>query len=330
MYNIDKKVLRDYRDYTYARSDTYYKKEVLKLPKPWTDHPQIQTFKFTNVVRKFDRESKFLTETVCNNPSLSLFNKAMNCIVFRMINNAEGISFLKEWPIDFEKLTVEDLLDWLEWEKAEEAKGAFKGKARQSNAYMLSALRVASYRLDERFRGYNTSIPRMVFEDSDIVAKALEEKDPKKVFNLLLSVKGLGTFLAYQVWADLTYIPEYPYTDNDLIICGPGAEEGACWLLGELSVIPTPNDPEVNEVIYNTKNRDNESFNEFVIWFQENLPRLMEEEGLEWNPKDFLHYLPEEEQVWSLQLIQNSFCELNKLMKLKNNCIMRIRSYSGV
>lgn len=38
-FKINPERLKIYRDYQYERANIYYKKEILKEPKPWTDYP---------------------------------------------------------------------------------------------------------------------------------------------------------------------------------------------------------------------------------------------------------------------------------------------------
>ena len=59
-------------------------------PKPWTDDPIFQKYKFTNVFRELDRTTIFVRENIreplFDDPELLLFNVAL----FRQTGAAEG------------------------------------------------------------------------------------------------------------------------------------------------------------------------------------------------------------------------------------------------
>ncbi len=42
----------------------------------------------------------------------------------------------------------------------------------------------------------------------------------------LRTIKGIGDFIAYQVWVDWTYIQEYPFSENWFTVAGPGCKKG--------------------------------------------------------------------------------------------------------
>ena len=326
-FKINPERLKIYRDYQYERANIYYKKEILKEPKPWTDWEELQTFKFTNVLRELDRESKFLIRTVCNNPNLSMEDKALNCALFRIINNESGTKFLPEWPIGFVNCPEPN------WEelKAEEDKflssEESKGLTLQSNAYFLSLVVKLCYSNSEFLRGYQLARLKYIWDNKELILDALKQETAKDAVSYLQKVKGFGDFIAYQIWADWTYCSEYPFTDDDTISCGPGTTAGTDWLLGNVEVFHDNGGKA--RFRDNTANWSQQDYREWNIWFRNNLPEIMKENGIEWDVDKLLHFMPEEKRVWSLQAVTNSFCEFNKLMRLTNGIEMRVRNYDG-
>ena len=44
--------------------------------------------------------------------------------------------------------------------------------------------------------------------------------------NIIKGIKGIGDFLAYQIWVDLTYIPEFDQSEDSFTVAGPGCRLG--------------------------------------------------------------------------------------------------------
>lgn len=320
--------LKLYRDYQYGRSDVYRRKNVLGQPKPWTDDYYLKNFKFTNVHRKNDRESQFLLRTVCENPDLSLEDKAMNCALFRCINNEAGCSWLPEWPIRMAHATSADI-DW-EGLKADEdkLKANAKAETRQSNAYFLSMVVLEAYKNAPELRGYTLARFKMVLDNKDKILAALKAESAEEAVETLKTVKGFGEFIAYQIWEDWTYCPEYKFTDNDYVNCGPGAIQGIDWLIGNCEIYT--DEIGKKRVKYNLNRWSQQDYNDWIRNFTTNIQSIMSANGLEFKPEEILDYMKEpHDRIWSLGTCQNSFCEFNKLNKLMNGVAMRIRKYEG-
>lgn len=329
-FKINPERLKIYRDYQYERANIYYKKEILKEPKPWTDYPILQKYKFTNVHRRTDRESKFLIETVCENNTLSLDEKILNCALFRFLNCKTACLYLQgevAWPVKFDSLS----LDGDYWSKCFELENAYASSGdvgpMQSNAYFLSLVRKVAYAFNESLRGSNTCMVYYILANAETILTA-STLEPKQAIEKLKTIKGFGEFFAYQIWEDWTYIPEYPYHDNDYVNCGPGAIEGIDWLIDNCEVVPSEEGKPT--VRYNLAGWSQEDYNEWLIWFTENIEQIMAEHGLEFDPAKILHYMPDpRDRTWSLGTSQNSMCESNKHNKLLNGCVFRVRNYDG-
>jgi hypothetical protein len=199
-YNINPEVLKIYRDYQYERSDIYHKKEVLQLSRPWTDDTYLSKYKFTNVSRTQDKESKFLIRTVCHNDNLSMKNKVLNCLLFRMINCESGCRYLKEWPIDFDNVNWDEFKDYeIEYSKN-------SNTVMQSNGYFLSQIRTVAYKFNEFLRGTNTALAKFVYDNQN---KVVYNSTPEELVKSIMTIPGLGNFMAYQAYSDISYIIEY-------------------------------------------------------------------------------------------------------------------------
>lgn len=327
MFNVDSDVLKIYRDYTYERANIYYKKDILGTQGPWTDDKYLRNFKFTNIRREWDRQSKFLINSVLNNPSVSDDNKALHCALFRCINHEDGVARLG-WPLDIMSLTEDDFPEILRRERL------ITGGQMQSNAYFLSGIRSFSYKLNPEYRNSNTGVLKFIWKYRDQILKSFHEKESaRKSVDILSKVPALGgPFMRYQIWVDFTYIPGYHFHEDDYVISGPGCSLGINWMLFGLEQLQDRKQPKgkytqwVKDIWLSSK-YPGKTYEDFIRWFRDNLPRLMSENGLEWDPTQFQHFNPVDKQDWNCMQIENSFCELNKLMKLRNNIPMRVRKY---
>lgn len=338
---VSKEALELYKDYTYERSNVYYLKEVLKSERPWTrdilkhrtphsDKNILDQFKFTAHRRELDRESRFLIRTVCENAEITLDEKILNCALFRMFNCQEGTTYLKGWPVKFNSLNIQEYYDFES--SIESSKMNF-----QSNAYFLSSCRRAGNQVsNSKYKGFQSNLVNFIHQNMETILTASKQESPEKVLEVLWKIDSFGQFLTYQIYQDFTYCTGYHLDNKSFVQVGPGAMEGIDWMVGieagdwENHPGLIKNDPHDNKkVIYGSfkvKYPEN-TYEDFLYWFQASLPRLMSENNLQWNPKEFQHYLPESQQDWGLSEVQNSLCEYNKLSKLINNVNMRVRYY---
>lgn len=68
------------------RYKIHVKKDVQRLPAPWTNNPILRQVKFCNVRREHDRQSLNLINNIVNNDALGMADKMFNCVLFRMFN----------------------------------------------------------------------------------------------------------------------------------------------------------------------------------------------------------------------------------------------------
>lgn len=280
---LNQKLLKKYRDYQYNRADIYYKKEIQKLPAPWTIDPILQKYSFTNVKREFDRESKILLNNVIYNKKCDLFNAVLNSIFIRTFySKAHILNNLEEGFINFYE-TSKSYLDYI-------------GEKIPNNisdpAYLVSGSRRAAF-FD---LGYPDLKKPVIFFNflqkysKEIEKTILEAKNPLEATKI--DVPAIrGKFTIYQVLMDLGYHPEFKFSNNEFVLSGPGCSLGISFLCEDMGGL---NDEE------------------FMFWLRDNISDL-----IDFNPKEFLHFCEEDDQNWSVNDIENSFCEFSKYIKLE-------------
>lgn len=312
-------MLKLYRDYTYARADIYYQKEILKKPrKDWVyidyaPDPLKDCF-FTNVRRELDKGTKYLidniVESIKKDDNDYIKNSALNTVLYRAtINCKTGWEkvikslFNKEY-IDFNKN-----IDYIKIKNF----SINKDDVISNNAYVLGGLkRVAnlyfSYNgVNNKFGNYIAyvySIRQQVFD----AIFYLKDKNYEQSLQTLKNILGLGDFLAYQIYSDFCYILNDDKGLDTVISCGPGTKAGL-------------------DLMFLDKNKL--SYEDLLRWFRDNVDILMKERNLDWDVKEFLHFLPTNKQIWDISSVANSFCEFKKLVNALYHNHKR-RKYNGI
>ena len=269
------------------RYNIHLKKDVKKEKPQWTKDPILKKYRFTNVRREHDKESKWLIKNICNNENLNYKNKMLNIILFRLFNKSDTIKIFS--LIDFDNLNVNEIKSKLiEFHKKNENYVYF------SNAFFTSGPKAVSNKLFPNEKNMVIKIINLVnyYENSNIITKINKTRNQKEVFEALKSLPGIGTFFAYQIFVDFTYMDEFPFSENEFVVAGPGCKKGLKLLF---------------------KNFDRMSYEEALFWFRDNQNKLFSKFGYD-SDKLFID-LPKEERYLNLMSLENSMCELSKYIR---------------
>lgn len=341
---LDLKELEIHHLYLTERHEIYKKKEILKLPQDqWTEDEIFKKYRFTNVRRELDRESKWLIKNISENDNMSLEEKVLWSILFRTYNKSstfEKLGFPNSLDImSFGDNEVNVIRDTIEKEMEKDSKyvwftpafntgglkyaNAFPDKIKDKAYLNQPSLGVVAIHQDgteenmlykdardkydqgeiKDIKGWEKNIPmRMIhmirnLREHEIYKEILEAKNQEEAYDALLSVHGLAKFLAYQIWVDLTYIPEYPFSENEFVISGPGCDRGIDTLFID---------------------KDGMNYEECLFWMRDNLERLWLENGLRYYPEELFDHLPEEDRYYNVMMLENSFCEHSKNSKARH------------
>lgn len=278
------------------RTDIYFKKEILKLPPPWTKDEILKKYKFVNTKRTWDRQTQWLLKNVINNPCVSYENKILNCVLFRVINKHETIDLIGGW-IDFEKLSLDiinnDIRSILIQKELTDSSYVFF-----SAAYILGGPKVNFGKFLEAIeeKKENNMVIRMIkfvkYNMKYILTGVLSAKNQKDVFDVLSSFPGIGSFLAYQIFVDMTYILDFPFTEHNFVVAGPGCIRGINWIFLDKAGM-------TNE--------------ECLFWFVDNQFRIAEEYSELWDMDILFHFLHKKDRRYTLMDMENSgACEIDK------------------
>ena len=303
------------------RYTVHIKKDVLGLPKPWTDNPILQQYKVTNIRREHDRQSKAYIQGIVKNPDLSLQAKMLNAFMFRAWNNWQTVELFGG------PFSVHEIKDLSAMEHAREIcnhiSNTDPGHLWYNNAYIQGNTK-AVWRLPEGKgllkevdqTGSEECIPLRMFYfgkyilDHRIIPQIVSSDDQQDACIILRSVPGLSDFLVYQMFVDLTYIPEFPFSENEFTMAGPGCKRGLAHIFTDA---------------------DGLSPEEQLFWLRDNFDRLNSKfPEIELNLNTLMTDLPEYDRCMNVMSLENCMCELSKYMKVVQGTGRPRMKYKGV
>lgn len=303
---LDNGMLKLYYYYLTERH-SIYKKKLAGLPKPWTDNVIMQSNSFTNDHRYLDKTSKWYINNIVDNSSLTYSDKVWRAIIFRLYNKIETAELIE--------LSNPDFFSFRYMKTSIDSINAYPNDP-FSRAYKIIGIKYA-YRNDPTYiSGYDVwkgsllnHIYNLYILNHGMVPMELESSGESCIRWLKDNIKGCGDFIAYQIFVDLTYIDEFPLSDNWTVLAGPGCKAGINMLCADRSGL---------------------SYEEFLYWMRDNIDRLFISIDSAYDVHKLFEDLPEEWQYWSLQSIENSFCEFSKLNYLMHNKHKNPKKYNGV
>lgn len=278
----------------------HLRKDVLKKDPPWTNDDVLREYRFTNIRREHDKETRWVIEHITSNSELSYEDKLINVILFRLYNKHETAELIS-MPFKFSETP-----NWNpEWYRSlfEAAMVEDPDCVFFTNAFYTSGLkRVLKQYLPETDPKNSMEMRILWFIDAivkdNIADKIKSSKTQEDVIDVLCSYNGIGRFLAYQFYIDMTYIDEFPFSENEFTIAGPGCIMGLDYLF---------------------EDRDGMSYEECLFWLRDNLDRLFVEElGKDWDAKRVFWDLPEYDRCFNVMCLENCFCELSKYIRAKD------------
>lgn len=251
------------------------KKRQEGLPPMWTDNKILQNNRFTNIRRENDRVSKWLISNISENPNLELEDKIWRTIIFRMYNTTQTAELINLDSEDF-------------WNKVEENAVKLEEYGTDSNIY-TNAYRIVQvksvYKKYYPNRNHRSHV-LLYFNDlrKKLGGNILDEvtfNAESAYFWILNNVYGAGRFLGYQIFVDLTYIPEYPISENHFVVAGPGCYTGLNFLFDDF---------------------DGMTCEEAIFWIRDNFNKIF---GDKYSPEELFSNEPEDNRNWNVMSIEN-------------------------
>lgn len=275
----------------------HIKKDINMEEGPWTDDYILGTFKFTNIRREHDRASKWLIDNISNNKD-SLYDRIYKTILFRIYNRPDTAEILKLDTLSFDN-EVED--GWLYICKMRLDKVLNENPEYRlfTNAYKTGGTKRGLYELNPESGHYNYA-PLYFIESlrkKHFAQELLDCNTQEEVFHKLRSIKGFGNFISYQIFVDLTYINEFPFSENEFTVAGPGCYYGLQLLTGKDDIDSGFNCMTSEEILF---------------WMRDNLINEFNKRNLHFNAYEIFSDLPEDDRHFNVMSLENIMCEFSK------------------
>ncbi len=279
---LNKKNLKLLEYWIQERYKIHIKKDIQKQTPPWTTDKILQKYKFCNVKREHDKESKWLIKNISINNKINYEDKILNTILFRLINKSQTTQTFQ--PLNFKKINIEQI--------RKELKQFKPNYIYFSNAFFMSGQKTAANKLSPTENNMIIKIIKLIqyYQKQNIVNKIKQCESQNQVYLTLKQQNGLGYFLSYQIFVDLTYIKEFPFSENEFVISGPGCIKGL-------------------DLIFN--NYNNLSYDEALFYLRDNQKRIFKLNNL-------FKELPKHDKLLNIMSLENIMCEFSKYHRTEN------------
>lgn len=292
------------------RYTIHLRKDILQQPPPWTKDRILRAYRFTNIFREDDRVSRALIDQVSSNNDLTLEEKILNTFLFRSWNNPRTFQdFGGPW-------SAEEIYDGLTLKEKVRPLYRELSKAEPDRKWWTSAYNQGGTKRVWGCPGIDGSgdreldIPLRVFHigpwllQENTVSRLLEATYQSQAYEIIQQQRGFANFMAYQIFVDLTYIKDFPFSENEFVVAGPGCKWGLDMLFSDLDWM---------------------SYEEALFWLRDNINDLFQElyKGHKikepWLPNTFFIDRKSYDRHLNVMSLENCFCEFSKYIRAYRN-----------
>lgn len=278
-------VILDYKNvdlffrYISERHRIFKKKSMDKKPSPWTKDPILKKYKFTNVFRDLDTGTRYVIEKIiphCDFPEKVIFN----LIIYRLYNKIETFEVIGiQDPYEFNHKVIESELHRL---------------MKLKIPVFTNAFTVSSYHWinpnNDKISNTAELLSWIQDEIEVITSKIMEGENSEVTYKTLLSIKGIGKFLAYQIAVDIGYWNKEVFNESKFVVAGPGCRKG---------------------IDYVFQSRGDLSYEESIFYIETLQDELFDRVDVK--PKKL--FSDREIKKLNVMAIENCFCEISKYLK---------------
>lgn len=276
-----------------------YKKRLAGESPPWTNNELLQKYSFTNLRREHDRTSLWLINNISNNSDIRYEDSFWRSLLFRFYNKIETAELIK---LDSKEFWSKSNLDNALTSLSEQTIDVF------TRAYKSVGLRV---NLGKLYPDYNYRCAPLLYI-SDLREKYGEdlpesvEDNANETVKWLRTIPGVGDFISYQLFVDLTYMSEFPISENEFVMAGPGCKTGLDMLFDYRASL---------------------SYEELLFWLRDNLEGLFKYINIDFFFYNLYDNLEEHDRCINVMTLENIFCEFGKYIYLMTGKHKRPRKY---
>ena len=293
---LDEEVLNILFHYIKERYTIHVKRDVNGERGVLTEDPILAAFRFTNVRREHDTNSIWIINHISKNDGLTYRDKVLNTFVARMYSRFETMEVLG-LPIHLTK----------EFSPKELVKHQRKYMQENPDFKWFSGSFLASGSIacmGRMFPQSQSGAEHLLWflsliNDNKIYAKIKACQTQQEVYKLLLTIPGCSQFFAYQIFVDLTYIDEFPFSENEFTIAGPGCKRGLNHLF---------------------KDRNGMNYEECLFWLRDNWDELNTrvKKVNRIQLSELMVDVPKYDRKMNVMSLENCFCELSKYIRTLN------------
>jgi hypothetical protein len=334
--SFNEEVLRYHHNYIFERHKIYKKKEIYKLPRPWTKDPIFNKYRFTNVRRELDRESKWLIKHICENDELTLKQKILNCILFRTYNKSSTSEIIKQPILNLDSLTEEDFNYY---------RNIFIDYANKYPKYVFFTAAFLTSGLKKSWVFYGVGDNTLISNKLPVVV--ITDKGDKIETDYANARELCANNTGYLIenWEEnmptrmLRLVSAIEPSKIDDIISANSQQEifdmlrsikGVSNFLSyqmfvDFTYIPgfkfsenefTISGPGCSQGIsYLFEDKSGMNDEECIFWVRDNMVNEWVKRGLETDLDSLFDHLPKEDRCLNVMMLENSFCELSKYTK---------------
>lgn len=209
---LRKDQVESFFEFCIDRHDIYIRKEVEKLPPPWTADNILKNFKFCNIFRELDAGTRVIAERRWEDPLDAL----LNIVCYRFFNRRDHFERIGEVSV-----ATWDANDFLRHVELAKAQGPVF-----SDAYLV--------------HGNEKHIARrlqwIIDNGTDLLLALATSSSAADSYRALRRIDGVGQFIGYQMWLDASYHGLHPWTGDDFVVVGPGSKWGLALMTGRPDV----------------------------------------------------------------------------------------------
>lgn len=338
---LDLEELKIHHIYLTERHEIYKKKEIEKRPQSeWTEDEVFQKFKFTNVRRELDRESKWLIKNVTSNENLVLEEKILWCMLFRTWNKSatfeklglpNSLDILNFGELDMERMRTiinkEMLGDpkyvWYTSAfncggiKATWAMPHIKGMYECTSSNVLVKVEDGDEILEMTWR----EAKDLKKERPEIVIQGVETNMPMRMLHLINFVRNTDMVqriitakdqkTAYEIIKEVdgfsNFLGYQIFVDLTYIDDFKFSEN-------EFTISGPGCSRGIDMLFLDKCGMTHE---ECLFWLRDNIEKVWKENDLDYYPEELFDHLPEYDRCYNVMMFENSFCEHQKNSKAR-------------
>lgn len=212
---FDKNAVRAIVYWITERDHIRAKKEA-GLPKPWTKDPILRDHRWCNVCRMDDRVSRWLMKNWYQRMDLRHNNVAVMATLARMINWPDALTLL---------LDGEGRFMW----GYRTALHALRTSKRAGNKVFTGAYIINGAAGGDKIKQVLDTVRRIHLSPVELV----DASSMRRTWEALQDFRGIGSFIAGQITADLRYVVPGAWNDRyEWAPIGPGSRRGMRRMLG--------------------------------------------------------------------------------------------------